>query len=146
LGNTLTWGDQKVPEPIEEVANIQVISYDRKRKSIMRRTTNKIRLMLDSSILITMKEKLLRTENVKTSELIGIGMAITDAMLDQSKRDEKELVTAQKELDHMHYLEKYYQDLTEAIVFMKIEFQDAYENFTRERHLFTACGWPLTKF
>jgi hypothetical protein len=71
LGNTLTWGEQQIPEPIDEVVDIQVISYDRKRKSIMRRTTKKRRLTLDSSILITTEEKLLNTENVKTSELIG---------------------------------------------------------------------------
>jgi hypothetical protein len=49
------------------------------------------------------------------------------------------LAIAKKELDHLRHLEKYYQDSTQAIVFMKSEFQDAYENFTRERHLFTAC-------
>jgi hypothetical protein len=49
----------------------------------MRRTTKKRRLTLDSVILITTEEKLLNTENVKTYELIGIGMDITDAMLDQ---------------------------------------------------------------
>jgi hypothetical protein len=28
LGNTLTWGDQQIPEPMDEVADIYVISYD----------------------------------------------------------------------------------------------------------------------
>jgi hypothetical protein len=60
-----------------------VISYDRKRKSIMRRTTKKRILTLDSSILITTKERFLNTKNVKTSELIDAGMAITNAMLDE---------------------------------------------------------------
>jgi hypothetical protein len=41
LGNTLNWGDQKIPKPMDEVADIQEIAYDRKRKSIMRRTTKK---------------------------------------------------------------------------------------------------------
>jgi hypothetical protein len=48
----------------------------------MKRTTKKIRLMLDSSILMTTEEKLLNTKHAKTSELIDAGMAITDAMLD----------------------------------------------------------------
>jgi hypothetical protein len=116
-----------------------VITYDRKRKAIMRRTTKKRRLTLDSSILITTEEKLLNTEHTKTSELIGVGMAITDATLDRAKRDEKELATALKELDHLCHLEKYYQDSTQATVFLKSEFQDAYAKFTSERHLFTAC-------
>jgi hypothetical protein len=61
LGNTLTLGEQQIPEPVDEVADIQVICYDRKRKVVMKRTTKKRRLMLDSSILITMEEKLLST-------------------------------------------------------------------------------------
>jgi hypothetical protein len=62
-----------------------VISYGRKRKSIMRRTTKKRRFMLDSSILITMKEKLLNTKSAKKSKLIGTWMAITDATVDEEK-------------------------------------------------------------
>jgi hypothetical protein len=36
-----------------KVVDIQAISYDRKRKSIMKRTTKKRRLTLDRSVLIT---------------------------------------------------------------------------------------------
>jgi hypothetical protein len=82
----LTWGDQQIPEPVDEVADIQAISYDQKRKSIMKRTTKKRRLTLDHSILITTKEKLISTEHAKTSELIDTGMEITDATLDREKR------------------------------------------------------------
>lgn len=112
LGNTLTWGEQLIPELVDEVADIQAIAYDRKRKAIMKRTTKKRRLTLDSSILITKEEKLLNTEHAKTSELIDAGMAITDAKLDRARRDEKELATALKELEHLNHLEKYYQDST----------------------------------
>jgi hypothetical protein len=42
---------------MDEVIDIQEISYDRKRKSIMRRTTKKRRLTLDSTILITTRRK-----------------------------------------------------------------------------------------
>jgi hypothetical protein len=41
LGNTLTWGEQQIPEPVDEVADIQAIAYTRKRKSIRKRTTKK---------------------------------------------------------------------------------------------------------
>jgi len=112
LGNTLTWGDQQIPEPMDEVADIHVLSYDRKRKSIMRRKTKKRRLTLDNAILITTEEKLLNTENAKTSELIVAWMDITDATLDRSKHDEKELATTKKELDHLCHPAKYYQDST----------------------------------
>ena len=42
--------------------------------------------MLDSSILITMEEKFLKTKNENTYELIDAGMAIIDAMLDKSRQ------------------------------------------------------------
>jgi hypothetical protein len=69
----------------------QSISYDLKRKSIMKRTTKKRRLTLDCSILITTEEKLISTEHSKTFEIIGVGMAITYATLDREKKDEEEL-------------------------------------------------------
>jgi hypothetical protein len=136
LGDTLTWGEQQIPKPIDEVADIQAIAYDRKKKSIVKRTTNKRRLTLDSSILITTEEKLLSTKHSKTSELIDTGMAITDAMLDRARRDKKELVFTLKELEHLCHLVKYYQDSMQAMVFLRSEFQDAYTKFTSERYLF----------
>jgi hypothetical protein len=69
---------------------------------------------------------------------MGTGMAIMDATLDRERRDEKELSAALKELEHLHHLEKYYQDSTQATVFLRSEFQDAYAKFMNERHLFTA--------
>jgi hypothetical protein len=136
---TLLLGERnKSPEPVDEVVDIQEIAYDRKRKSIMKRTTKKRRLTLDSSILITTEEKLISTEHAKTSELIDAGMEITDATLDRERKDEEELATVLKELEHLCHLEKYYQDSTQAMVFLRSEFQDAYNKFTSERHLFTA--------
>jgi hypothetical protein len=64
-------------------------------------------------------------------------MAIIDATLDRERRDEKELANTLKELDHLHQLEKYYQDSTQATMFLRSEFQDAYDKFMNERHLFT---------
>jgi hypothetical protein len=77
-----------------------VIAYDRKREFIMKRITKKGRIILDSSIIITMEEKLLITKHAKTYELISAGMAITDSTLDQERRDEKEIYVALKKLEH----------------------------------------------
>jgi len=41
--------------------------------------------MLDSTLLITTEEKLINIENARKIKLIGTGMAITDATLDQQK-------------------------------------------------------------
>jgi hypothetical protein len=103
----------------------------------MKRTNKKRRLTLDSSILITKKEKLISTEHAKTSKLIGAGMAITYATLDRERKYEEELVIVLKELEHLRHLEKYYQDSTQAMVFLRSEFQDAYGKFTNELHHFT---------
>jgi hypothetical protein len=115
LGNTLTWGDQQIPEPVDEVADIYAISYDRKRKAIVQRTTKKRRITLDRSILITTEENLINTENARTSELIGVGMAISDATLDRAKRDEKELAATLKELEHLRHLDEYYKGTTQTM-------------------------------
>jgi hypothetical protein len=41
LGNTLSWGDQQIPEPVDEIADVQAIAYDRKRKFMMKRMVKK---------------------------------------------------------------------------------------------------------
>jgi hypothetical protein len=78
----------------------------------MNRNTKKRRPTLDSLILITIQENLISAEHAKTSELIDAWMAITYATLDRERKDEEELAAALKELEHLHHLEKYYQDST----------------------------------
>jgi hypothetical protein len=103
----------------------------------MKRTTKKRNLTLDSSILITTEEKLITTEHAKMSELISAGMAIRDSTVDRERKYEEDLSTTLKELDHLCHLTKYYQDSTQATVFLRSEFQYVYGKFTNERHLFT---------
>jgi hypothetical protein len=64
-------------------------------------------------------------------------MVITDATLDRGRRDEKALATTLKELENLLHLVKYYQDSTQATIFLRSEFQEANTKFTSERHLFT---------
>jgi hypothetical protein len=93
---TLSWGDQQILEPVDEIADMQAISYDRKRKSMMKRTVKKRKLTLDNTLFITMEETLFDTEHAKMTELIGAGMAITDATLDREKKDEEEATSMRK--------------------------------------------------
>ena len=88
----------------------------------MKRTLKKRRLTLDSLILITTKEKLISTKHAKMFEIFSTGMPITNSTLDRERRDEKELAISLKELEHLHHLEKYYQDSTQAILFLRSEF------------------------
>jgi hypothetical protein len=117
---------------MDEVTDILAITYIQKKKAIVKITTKKRRITLDRSILITTEEKLIKTEHAKTSELIDAGMEIIDATLDREKRDEEEMDTALKELEHLHHLAKYYQDTTHAAVFLRSELQEAYKKFTDE--------------
>jgi hypothetical protein len=97
----------------------------------MKIATKKRRLTLDCSILITTEEKLISTDHAKMSELIGAGMEIKYATLDIVRKYEEEL-------ENLCHLVKYYQDSTQATVFLRSEFQEAYGKFMNERHLFTA--------
>jgi DNA repair ATPase RecN len=92
---------------------------------------------LDHSIVITTKEHHINTEHAKTYELIGTGMEIIDATLDRAKSDEKDLVTVLKELEHLSHLAKYYHETTQAAVYLRREFKEAYNKFIDERNLFT---------
>jgi hypothetical protein len=123
---------------MDEVSDIYVISYDQKRKAIVQRTTKKRRITLDHSILITTEENLINIENARTSKLLGVGMAISEATQGRAKRVEKELVATIKELEHVRHLAEYYQSTTQTAVYLRSEFEEAYNNFTHERHLFSA--------
>jgi hypothetical protein len=46
------------------------------------------------------------------TELIGVGMAIIDAALDRAKKEEEEVVSMRKELDHLCHQAEYYQNST----------------------------------
>jgi hypothetical protein len=128
---------KQIPELVDEVADLYVISYDRKRKVIIQRTTKKRRITLDHSILITTEENLINTENARTSELLGVGMEISEATRDRAKQDETELVITRKELEHLCHLVEYYQGTTQTMVYLRSEFEEAYNKFKKERHSFT---------
>jgi hypothetical protein len=54
-------------------------------------------------------------------ELIKAGMAIIDATLDRRKRDEREVTSMSKEMDHLRHQDEYYQNSTQAVVLLKSE-------------------------
>ena len=72
------------------------------------------------------------------TELIRVGMAINDATLVKEKRDESEVATMRKELDHLRHQVEYYPNSTQAVELLKSEFWEMYAQFKKERDLFTA--------
>jgi len=137
LGNKLTWGNQQIPDLVDKVADIYVISYDQKRKDIVQRTAKKIRITLDHS-MVTIEENLINTADAWMSKLIGLGKALSDATLDRARRDKKELDATLKELEHLRHLVEYYKGATQTVVYMKSEFGGVYNELKKERHLLTA--------
>jgi hypothetical protein len=62
------------------------------------------------------------TENAKMTKLIGAGMAINDVTLDREKKDEREVATMKKELDHLRHQAEYYHNSRQEVVLLKSEF------------------------
>jgi hypothetical protein len=93
--------------------------------------------MLDHSVFVTTEENLINTTDARTTELIGVGKALSEATLDRAKRDEKELATTLKELEHLRHLDEYYKGTTQTVVYLKGEFEEVYNEFKKERHLLT---------
>jgi hypothetical protein len=138
LGSTLSWGDQQILEPVDEVVDVQAISYDKKRKAVMKRTVKRRRFTLDNTLFVTTEETLFDTEHTKVSELLGAGMAITDATLDREKRDEQEATSMRKELEHLRHQAEYYQDTTQETILLKGDLMEVYSQFKSERDIFMA--------
>jgi hypothetical protein len=55
---------------VDEIFIVKDIDYERKRKYVMKRMVKKIKLTLDNTLLITMKETLFYIEHSKMTELI----------------------------------------------------------------------------
>jgi hypothetical protein len=92
MGNMLAWGDQPIPEPLDEVVDIESISYDRKRQLLVKRTQRKRKLTLDSTMIMTSEETFLDAKKTKVSELLGAGMAISHATIDRPKKKKERLM------------------------------------------------------
>jgi hypothetical protein len=136
LGNSLSWGDQPIPEPVDEVVDVQAITYDRKIQLIVKRTGKKRRITLDSVVMITMEETLLDAGQSRVSELLGESMAISSATIDREREDEREVDSMREELVHLKHQVEYYQDTTQAVRFMRIEFGEIYTQFKSDREVF----------
>jgi hypothetical protein len=89
---------------------------------VVRRTGKKRRITLDNVVMITTEETLLDARQSRVSELLGEGIAISSATIDREKEDEREVESMREELAHLRHQVEYYQDATQAVRFMKIEF------------------------
>ena len=122
----LSWGDQPILEPLDEVVNVQAISYDRKRQLILKRTRKKWILTSDNVLMITMEETLLDIGQSMVSELLEVSMDISSATIDREREYERESDSMRSELLHLKHQVEYYHDTTQKLRFMGIEFREIY--------------------
>jgi hypothetical protein len=99
LGNTLTWGDQPIPKPMDEVADIHAIDYDQMKKAIFQRTTKKRRIILDRSILITTEEHLINTV-LALCKYVRLNRKTTEVTVSTYFRAEALAYSTQRGLSH----------------------------------------------
>jgi hypothetical protein len=85
MGIMLAWGDKKIPEPLDEVVDIEAITYDKKIQVSVRRTSRKRKLNLDNTMVMTVEETLLDAKKDKVNEMLGAVVAISHATIDKSK-------------------------------------------------------------
>jgi hypothetical protein len=88
LGNSLSWRDQPILEPVDEVVHVQAIAYDRKIQLVVKRVVKKRIITLDSVVMITTEETLLDVGQSNIIELLGESMAISSASIDKASEYE----------------------------------------------------------
>jgi hypothetical protein len=135
MGNILEWGDKKIIYLVDEVANIEATSYDRKRQVVVKRT-RKMKLTLDSSMVITTKEILMDTKKDKVSELLGVGMVISHATIYIAKEDEREAEAMKRELENLGHQADYYKDTTQEVIIIRDKFLGEYGRYKLVRDIF----------
>jgi hypothetical protein len=106
----LSWGDQPIPHLVEDVVDLESFSYDKKKKSIVKRTHRKRKVTLDSGVLSTTEEVIIDTKKDKMSQLYSIGLAISHASYDKAIMEERELEQARVEIASLKHQVQYHQE------------------------------------
>jgi hypothetical protein len=81
-------GNQPIPDPLEEVVDLESIAYNRHKQAIVKRTRKRKQVDVDSVILCTTEESLLDIKKDKLSDLLSAGIAISHATIDKAKARE----------------------------------------------------------
>jgi len=98
MGIMLAWGDKKIPKPLDEVVDIEAITYDKKIQVSVTRASRKRKLNLDNTMVMTVEETLLDAKKDKVNEMLGAVVAISHATIDKEREDDREVVAMRIEL------------------------------------------------
>jgi hypothetical protein len=90
---------------------------------VVKRTSRKIKLTLDSTIVVTIEETVFDAKKAKVRKLLGAGMAIYDATIDRAKEDEREVEAMRRELENLrHHRLSITKNTTQVVIILRDEF------------------------
>jgi hypothetical protein len=91
-------GDQPLSYHLDEVGKLESISYNNRRKNIIKRVQRKRKISLHIFIMFITKNPILDTKKEKISELLFVGVMISHATIDEARDDEREVKHMKNEL------------------------------------------------
>jgi len=98
---------------------LESFAYDKKQKSIVKRTRRKRKTTLDNGVLCTSEEVIIDTNKAKLSQLYSPGLAISYASFDKEIMEERELEQVRIEIVSLKHQVQYHQKVRGVTNFKK---------------------------
>jgi hypothetical protein len=106
--NILSWVDQPILDPLEDVSDLEMIDYNRERKYCQADPKRK-KEDLDTTILCTIEEHVIDTKRARLSDLLSTGLAISHATMDKAIFEAKKIQNLGKQISLLENQVKYYK-------------------------------------
>jgi len=92
----LSWGDQYITNPLEEVANLELIAYNKISQAIVKK--KKQNIDLDNTILCTTEEHVIYTKMGKIIDLLYNRLDILHATIYKTRSLEEDIQNLEKNI------------------------------------------------
>jgi hypothetical protein len=99
--NVLSWGNRQIPYPIEELVDLESISYNRWRQAIVRIKQKRKRVYVDIVVVYMTEEPLFDMKSINLIELVAAGVEISHATIDKARVDKAKVENMKKELEFL---------------------------------------------
>jgi hypothetical protein len=106
----LSWGYQPIPQPIEDLDDLKIFTYEKKQRSIVKINHRKRKVTLDSGVLRRITEVIIDIKKAKASQLYSKFLAISHASYDKEVVEERELEQARVEIASLKHHVRYHQE------------------------------------
>jgi hypothetical protein len=120
LENILSWGYQDILDSVNDVADLELIAYNKIKKTIAKQTQRKRRIDLDNTVICAIEEQVLDTKRAKLIELLSIGLAITHDTLVKAQSKVLDVQNLEKKNALLENHVKYYKS-TQGLITIFIE-------------------------